>query len=149
MDRPVPPWEMMFWNDEWAPHLALLLIVIIVTVQYSCGHGFELFHDYGSLSWLASFMPTCMLSHPCHCAIALPCGSGALLSCYAVVLSFFLPFFLFPFSSSLLLFWLIIPSGSFLPYLKISVSNIQGCVMDCLILFTYSLGLLVLNSLLM
>jgi hypothetical protein len=93
VDQPVPPWEMVFWNDEWALHIVLPLIIV---VQYFCGRVFGLFHNFDSLSWLASFIPTCMLSHPHCCAVTPPCGSGALLSCYAVMLSFFPPFFFVP-----------------------------------------------------
>jgi hypothetical protein len=44
MGRPVPLWEMASWNDEWASRIVLLLILVII-VQYFCGHGFGLSHD--------------------------------------------------------------------------------------------------------
>jgi hypothetical protein len=69
----------------------------------------------GGLFWLASFTPTCMLSHPCHRVVALPCGSGALLlllCCHVVCLAspLFCAFYIL---ALLLLLLLVIPSASF------------------------------------
>jgi hypothetical protein len=101
VDQLVPPWEMAFWNDEWAPCIVLPLIIIVVIVQYFCGHGFGLSYDFLAVfsGWRKRRQPVCypilvvMSSH--HLVGLVPCFLVMLLCCLSFPSFFFAPSLIF------------------------------------------------------